>query len=575
MPGRIARLTCLIVCCFSTLLSAQDAPRIRIAAASDARLREDLQALVELAPANLKKQWKLLDETLEGFEEGVDLKRPIVLDLVFNAEELGYAPVVPITDLKDFISNLKGYGYLTAGPDPAGLYTITEKPPVGKKKTAAPPRPPMYMRVAHNYAFISTSKSDLPANVPNPVAATADLLKGPVDVAALLTNTPDSVAAHRKTFQALRKQLEAAIQFKRGEAEADFEFRKLSSTQMFDEAERFLVETQKLLVQWTTDSAKSLGSGSLELTALPKSDLEASIRLLVNKPSRFANVKLHPQGVVQVRVNFALDPMRTAHGKEMYAKLLPVMKNWVDARPALNANEKAAGHAAFTMLFEMLNEGLELHNVDLILDLHAAPGGKQTGVCGIRVLDGTKAVTAFSQFPKIRDTWKFDKNVAEHAGVALHTLKVAAHRKSTFEAAFGGEAIIHIGTSKDFVFAAAGENSLAELKALIDAAMLPVPEKADQTFADGLIKFGPVVEILHAFRQSQPAADKNDKDAVAMEKQLAKMRKYANEAFGSGDDLLTARLVRDGDTVRGEMKASPGCLKFVGTMIADFVAENF
>ena len=74
MPGRIARLTCLIVCCFSTLLSAQDAPRIRIAAASDARLREDLQALVELAPANLKKQWKLLDETLEGFEEGVGVE---------------------------------------------------------------------------------------------------------------------------------------------------------------------------------------------------------------------------------------------------------------------------------------------------------------------------------------------------------------------------------------------------------------------------------------------------------------------------------------------------------------------
>lgn len=581
MPARFSLAVFLAAACLSPLSASAQAPapatRITVVGASDQRLRDDFQYLIKLAPANLQKQWKELDGFLESFEDGVDKTKPIGVQFILGGEEMGYMPIIPFTALEgkgaNFIGNVNGFGF-KAVKGAGDLWTLNPVVAKGKKAAAAPPPPKMYLREGPGkYAVVSRDAADLPAKMPDYTVPWKDLLKGDRDVVMHMGGDADTMPARRKSFQTLRKQLEAAIKFKRGESEAAFELRKVGAEQSFNESERFLVDTKDLLIAWTTDAAKNAGLGELSLTAHPGTDLAASIALLTQTPSYFANVPFQPKGTLQARINFAIDPMRSKHAKDFYAALLPVVKADIDARPALDDQNKAAGKAAVDVLFEMLNDAIALKVADIFLDAHASADGKNTLVGGLRAADGTKAVAAFKHFPNIRPGWKFEENVSEHAGVTLHKLTIAPHRAAVVQALCGGDPILLIGTSKEAVWFAAGQDAEKELKAAIDAVQKPAPEKADPAFLHLDVRLHALVDVLDAYRGSFPAGtSKEDKEA---EKQRTKWRKYGKDAFADGDDQLIGRLTHEGDDVKGEFKVNLGALKFVGTMIADTVAEMF
>lgn len=581
MPVRFSLAVLLSTVLLSPAVISAQGPaastRISIVGASDQRLRDDFEYLVKLGPANLHKYWKDLSDTLESFEDGVDKARPIGVEFIFGGEQLGYMPVVPFITLEGrgatFANNVNGFGYKSV-KDANGLYTLT--PIVGRNKKAAAGPPPvtMYMReAAGKYAVISTDKADLPAKMPDPSLAWAKFLNGPRDVVAHMEGDAASMPARRKSFQELRKQLEAAIKFKRGESEADFALRKLSAEQSFNESERFLIDTKELMIAWTTDAEKGVGLGELLLTANPGTSLAESIALLTQQPSYFANVPFQPKGTLQARINFAIDPMRSKHAKDFYPVMVPVVKAGVDARPALDDKNKTAGKAAVDVLFEMLTDAIPLKNVDIFIDAHASADGKNTLVGGLRTADGTKAMNALKEFPNIRPGWKWSENTGEHKGVALHELTVAPHRAAVIAALCGGGPTVHIGTSKDAVWFAAGQNAVTELKAAIDATQQPAPAKAAPEFLYVDIRLQAVVDVLDAYRGSFPPG--TSKQDQLDEKQRTKWRQYGKQAFADGDDQLTGKLIHDGADVKGDFKVNLGALKFVGTMIADFVADNF
>ncbi len=581
MPARFPLAVLLSTALLSPSFSFAQAPaaatRVTIVASSDQAIRDDLQYLVKLGPMALHKQWKDLSDTLESFEDGVDLKRPIGVQFILGGEEMGYMPIVPFTTLDGkgttFVKNVTGFGY-RANKLPDGMWEFDPIQGRGKKAAAAPPAKKLYLREGPGkYAVVSGDKADLPAKMPDYTVPWGNLLTGNRDIVAHLGGDAASMPTRRKSFQTLRKQLEAAIQFKRGEAEADFELRKLGARQSYNESERFLIDTKDLVIAWTTDAKKHVGVGELALSAHPNTDLANSIGLLTQQHSYFANIAFKEKGTLQVRVNFAIDPMRSAHAKEFYPVLLPVIKAAVDARPALDANNKVAGKAAVDVLFEMLTDAIPLKNVDLFIDAHPSADGKNTLVGGIRTADGTKAIEALKQFPNIRPGWKWAENVDEHQGVKLHTLTVAPHRAAVVQSLCGGDAVVQIGTSKDAVWFAAGQDAVVELKAAIDAVQKPVEGKVDPTFVHVDVRLHALVNMLDAYRGSFPPG--TSKQELLDEKQRTKWRKYAKDAFADGDDLLSARLVHQSDDVKGDFNVSLGALKFVGTMIADTVAENF
>lgn len=581
MPARFPLAVVLSMACLapSVLFAQAPAPatRITIVGSSDQAIRDDLQYLVKLAPTALHKQWKTLDETLQSFEDGVDLKRPIGVQFILGGEEMGYMPIIPFNTLEGkgavFVNNVNGFGFKGA-KNAAGMWVFAPVVSRSKKAAAGPPPKTMYMREGPNkYAVLSTDQADLPAKMPDYTAPWKNWLVGNRDIVMHLGGDASSMPARRKSFQTLRKQLEAAIKFKRGETEADYELRKVGAEQSFNESERFLIDTQDLVIAWTTDSEKNAGIGELSLAAHPGTDLAKSIDLLTTNHSYFANVAFHDKGTFQVRTNFAIDPMRSKHAKEFYPLVVPVVKASIDQRPALDEKNKAAAKAAVDVLYKMLDEAILLKVLDLFIDAHASADGKNTLIGGIRAADGNKAVDALKQFPNIRPGWKWTENVDEHQGVKLHSLTVAPHRAAVVQALCGGEPIIHFGTSKDAVWFAAGQNAVQELKAAIDAVQKPVEGAVDPTFLQMDVRLHVVTDVLDAYRGSFPPG--TSKEEIRDEKQRAQWRKYGIDAFAEGKDQLTAKLVHQGSDVQGDFNAGHGALKFVGTMLADFIKENF
>lgn len=556
--------------------------RITIGAAGSDRLQADLKSLIDKAPPSLRKQWDTLKGVLDSFAEGVDKKKQVRLDLLLGGKELRYVAAIPYEKWDGrggFQQNIQAFGFKLIGPDASGIYTVEQARAGGrntksKKPASGPPPKPFFLRLASNHALISSDKALLPANLPDPSLPLKELLVGETDIVADLQNDAQSMEAKRKNFQEFRKQLEAGIEFKRGEAQADFDLRKLALQQNLNEAERFLIESERLNIRWTTDIAKKKGLGELLLTGLAGTDLAGSIELLVNQPSYFANVKLAPKPVLQARVNFAIDPMRSRHAADLYEKLLPVLQAAMDTRPNLNASGKAAAKQALGMLFVMLNDAIPLQVLDSHVDVHMTADGKHAGIVGIRAADGTKATEILQLFPKIREGWKVETAVAEHRGVTIHAVTVAPHRQEEFGSVFGGEPVVYVGVSKDAVWGAAGAGGLEQLKSAIDDVSQPAPAKAAPEFLTLELHFGPWVRFLDVLRSKQAPLKSTDKAELEQEKQRNRTRKYALETFSGDNGTLKAILRRDGAEVRGEMEIDDPVLQFLGTMIADFTAEN-
>ena len=558
--------------------------RITLGVASSDRLQDDLKFLVELAPAPLDKQWKTLKDVLDSFVEGVDTTQPAQMEINFGAQELSYVAGVPVAKLTGrggFVPNVQAFGFKVTGPDPVtGLYTAEQQraaprgPRAKRAEQPAAPVKPFFMKDVKGYMLMASNKAQLPASAGNPAAALKAMFPGEVDLVAALVNDAAGMAAKQKNFQSLRKQLEAGVEFHRGETQEAFNLRKLALQQHLAEAERFLTESSELKADWSTDASAKQGLGHLLLKALPGTSLAASIEQLVQTSSQFANVKFGTGASLQLRVNFAVDELRAKHAAEFYDAMLPVLQQQMDTRPNLNAGGKAAAKEALGKLFKMLHASIPLKVLDTIIDVHASTDGKNVGICAIKTADGTQATEILQLLPKIRDGWKVETGIATQGDITIHAVTVAPHRLEEFQSVFGGEPMVYIGVSKDAVWGAAGTGALDLLKAAIDQAAQPAPAQVAPEFLALEMRFEPWVKLLDVMRGNETPSTTTDEKEREAEKQRTRTRKHALASFAPGDDILKATLLKKSDTVAGEMEIQTGILRFLGTMIADFTAEN-
>lgn len=558
---------------------------ISLGVSSYDQTKAGLKLLVkDLPPANLRKQWENLEAVLDSFAQGVETTKPIQVDLILAKDSAHYVAMIPVAKLVGrggFIDNVQEFSFTVSKPDASGIYTLEQKKAsprrAGGKKPVTPTGPPpkpYYMKHEFGYAFFAGDKAALQGKLVDPSPAMLQVLGPKVDVVALLQNDVATQEAKRKSFQELRKQWEAAIAFTRGETQAEFDLRKLSLTQNLNEAERFLIEADQLRFEWTTDTQVKRGIGALRLTGLTGSELLKSIQLINAKPSYFANVTFGEKAALQLRVNFPLDDLRTKHATDLYPATLAVLQEDMETRPNLTEAGKVKAKEALAKLFAMLNEAIPLQSLDTIIDVHATPDSKHGMVCGIRSADGTKATEILAMLPEIREGWKFEANTEEHAGVSIHKMQIAPHRMDEFTSLFGGEAIFYIGTSKDAVWGACGVDALTKLKAAIDQVGTPASENASPEFLSLEMRLEPWVKMIDLLRSKQPPSNSTDETEIELEKQRNKVRKYALSTFADCDSVLTAKLSKTGDEVTGSFDVSECLLKFVGTMIADYSAEN-
>jgi hypothetical protein len=566
--------------------SAQPEARFQVAHTGVDTLKKDLKYLVELSPTPaLKKQWEnTLEPLIDSFAEGFDPAKPIRVDVIFG-KEISFEMHFPVSLFdkggKGFVPNIKGMGF---DVKPVGantnLYTVVEAGAGANKK-------PYYMRHVNGYASIAAAQAAVPANMPDPITDNAKgvqpLLEKGYGVIGSMKNSAAAadVAARRANFQALRKQLEAGLAFKRNEDKNEFALRKLTLIQNLAEAERFVVETDELLFGWTTTIAakEAVGKGRAEfsISALPDTDLFKSSSVLATKPSYFANVTLKPDAVVSGKINFGIDPLRVEHLKEFYKTVRPVLEARIDKRETLKeADQKAAAKKAANLLIDMADEGLPLAKADLFMDLHSAGGGKHTLICGTVTTNGHNAVEIIKLLPKI-NAGRAVKLDIEKIGddIRLHSVTVPDRRKEAFQTLFPGEDTIYVATSKDAVWGAIGVNAVAELKAAIQQAAAPAPNMVDPRVMYFTAHAARLVELLDIVRPEPQKIDeklsKQEQERLkTREKDLEKIRKLAIEATANCDALFSGEVRKTGSRVEGSLDVSECVLKFVGAVTADF-----
>ena len=550
--------------------------RIKVVQPGAKFLKSDLKGIVSLTTnKGLQKEWKNLEDTIDSFLVGIDPNQPIRIDFTIGADASGNPgianlpcfPILKMDGKNGFLENIDTLGYKAKKKPPQkDFYEITQP----GNKTAKP----MFVRHVHKYAMIGQNEKDVPATLPDPVLAVKHLLTPGVDLAAEMKNEASGAAQRKKEFEGLRKELEAAIKFKRNEDKAEFELRKLGATQMFEEAERFVVESELFTLAWTTaDGAKS-GTGDLKLTALPETSLLDSIRILSASPSYFANVQLHPKPVLTGKWLFPLDPLRKEQAKARHPVFRAATKVKLDKREALTDSGKTAAKQALDKLVDIFDASLDI-GFDGFVDTYQDDHGKHTGVIAMRCGKAKLADDIVELLPKIRDDWKVKLNSVTHADVTIHELTVPPRRKKEFESLFSGNPVLYVGTSDKAVWAACGKDALQDLKDAIDQQAKPAPEQPDPDFASGTMQFGLWLKLLDVLRANEPKDNaKKTKQEIQQDKERDRLRQLAIEAFEKGDDVLTAKLTREGDDVVGKLTITEGVFRFIGSAIADFSKTN-
>jgi hypothetical protein len=548
-------------------------PQVTIVVSSVDALRADMKYLVQAAPTDaLKKEWKNLDETIESFLQGVGSTLPIGFEIQFGADGTTYQLAVPVTALKGangFLENVKALGY-NIKEDKDGFYTLQQ---AGGGKT---PPPPAFLKGAGaKYVYIGEGLKRPGVKLDDPELRLQSLVTPPTDLAVVMANDVAGLDGRRTSFAETRKQLEAGIKFKRGEDEATFKLRELATKQQLAELERFVVEAEQLVVNWSTDDAAGVGHGTFLLKAIADTDLAKSVQLLGQKPSRFAGVKLQPNPVLSGKVNFAIDPMRAQNIEDFLIALEPVALADADQRPHLTADGKAAAKSAITQALAIVKAGRSMGVFDGFIDLHAAATPGEHGlIAAVRTVNGLAASDIFALIPKIRGDWSFAAGKHSYGGVTVHELGIPERRQTEFQDVFGKScpAVIYVGVAEDAIWLAAGPEILPKLEAAIEQAA--TPGEASSTVLTGTIKLGPLVQVLDAQRNRNPLPAGKPKAEVDQRKQADRLRKLAIEAFKTDEDTLVYSLGRDGENVVGDFRVGKAVLKFIGGAIADFSKEN-
>ena len=553
-------------------LHAQSEARIKVVSPGVDRLKEDINYLVGLSPnpALRNQAAKVLLPLIDSFAQGLDSTKPMRVDLVFGKPELGYEMHFPLTKLvgkNGFLENLAGFGYKNKQLAP-GLYSLSQ----GAKNAV---RIVGYLREANKHASIAPTQAVIPANLPNPITPDlqAYLAKG-YDVAAELKNDPKDkagMAARLANFKALRKQLEAGLTFKRDEDKSAYELRKLSAVHNLNEAERFLVETELLTINWVTDVVGKKGRGELSFSALPGTGLQASANLLAAKPSYFANVKPPAKPAATGRLNFAIDPLRAGHLKEFYKAFRPVLSKRLEGLESLKeAEQKAAAKQAGDLIIDMLDAGIAVGAVDGFVDLTEVAGGQHTLLFGIRAANGKVADQILGLFPKIWPGYQIKFNMAAVGEASLHELTVPNNRLPRFQKFFPGETHVYMATSKEAFWLAIGNNAQADLTVAINQAAGPAPAMADPMIASFSADMSKLVGLVEAL-QPEPVESKGPK--TPEQKKHEKIRNLAEQAVAGCEPWLMSELKRNGNTIEGTLDVTECALKFVGTLIADFAKD--
>jgi hypothetical protein len=397
------------------------------------------------------------------------------------------------------------------------------------------------------------------------------------DIVVELKNAAAGMDGRRASFQELRKQFESMIKYRRNENEDAKKLKKLALTNQLDEAERFLVETEHLLVTWSlpSNTPNPVGRGDILFVPLPGTELQKSLEGFATKSSYFANIEKPANPIVFGKLNVFVDPQRVGRAKEFYKASRPAVEDEITNRPDEKPEQKAAAKAAVNKFMDIMDKGCDLGIIDMFASAYAVAPGKNVLTCGIRADNGKEVDEILKLLSQLKSGWKLKTEVIEHGGVAIQEVAVPEGQLANFQKFFAGQSSIFVGTSKDAVWGAAGEDAVNHLKKAIDQAAKPAPETIDPVVVAYELQPDKLTNLLDAVKLNIPESSalsaEQIKERERAQKELEKYRKLANDAMNGCSALMKGELKRTGNKMEGYLEINECVLKYIGSMIADGV----
>ncbi len=585
---RIVRKIALVLCGMLGLIGgaaiAQQAPpahatQLHAALNSTNELMADLKFLCELAGPQGVKGWKLLEPFLEETFAGTDPARPVVVDVLFNANGSDIRAHFPLlVDPKKplgtkFLTNLAGIGIpnkrLTAGFYQLGGGADPMKGAAfnGFLRLLNPPI---------TYASIATDRNLVPANLPDPTkgAVVAALLAKKYDVGLMMKNPKQAEAdqkARRADSQKAKENLLAGLKKKPEDTPEAFAVQKALLEHNLGELERFIAESDELTLGWITDAPKKDARLDFELAAIHGTGLDASAKLLGQKPGMFSSVPRSPDAILSGRLHFPLDEFR----QSSLVSSLPLYRAVADADIAASttksAEQKEAMKLASKLFFDMVDAEVKVGVIDGLIEMSQANGEKSNLVFGIKAKDGQALKAILELIPKMNADYKLQLDVEKAGDYEIHSIQIPENHED-FEMIFGKGAPVFVATGPNAWWVAVGTKSKDQLKLALGAAGQGNAAQANN-FLTLFGRVGPWVEYIDIRRtrlDAVPSDVKLTEADLKDRKDRAALRKVALDTFKSGKGTFETKLDAKDGKVTGSTRFDDGILLFIGTAISDF-----
>jgi hypothetical protein len=531
------------------------APSVTVVVAGADEILADVKYLLMLTDTNEQKQWKVLKDYLEVFLIGVDPKLPTRVDMVFDEKANRTVWTIPVSNFDQFRKN-----------NIAAILTPRIKNIGGgwwKLGSGKPADFNGYMLYAPPYALIGETQDDIKRVPADPRPSAAPFLARhfalAVDVQNKLTDSA-AMAKRHDLFKTTRKQTLSALKKETGETPADFDLRKKATEIEMDELEWFFTESEHALVGVTIDTKKELGRTDIELTPIANTALAKNVAELCTKPSLFANVERSKQPTLAFSVNHPLGDVRKKAAVAMSSLIRDRLKARVDSDEKRTAEQKGAAKQMIDKAYAMVESGINAGNADGFIDVHPGASGKNIFLAGTRTADGTKLDEIINMMPKAYEGATVKLNVAEESGVKIHSIEFAKG-KHPYWSDFIGADLLYVGSSKDTLWAAAGEGSLDTLKTAIKKTKQPAAAGSEKApWLELIVRLKPWIDESLSQPPKKKGADHYPKLIQA--------------ALQSGDDQLSVRMTREGNKIVGVAEIQKGILRAAGKIASDFSREN-
>jgi len=442
---------------------ASDKPMLVVAISSVKELADDVAFLAKLAEIpGIDEQLPLM---LELFGQGLDMTKPI--GAVIKAKGLSIEAIafIPVTNFQLALQLVEG----TLGPaQDAGDGVFQLDTPLAT----------VFMKSAGGYAYIAQAKEQLLSLPADPVKMLGGLEKKyDFAIQANLQAIPELYLTLVETQ--LQTGIELGLQPLPGESDEQYELRRQIAKQQMDQLIKAIHEIDTLTMGLSIDRPGKNVHLDFSVTAVEGTDLARQSALLQDMETAFSGF-LPDNAAIRMNVVQHLAQEDIAPVELMLQTLVTNATAELDNDETLTTAQREALKGALTDTIAVLVDTLKGEKIDGAASV-TFTGSQMVAIGGFKVVNGKKLDSALKtvlQLAMEEDELggvveiKFD--AAQHKGTNFHTLSIPLPEyPEEPQKIFGPTVEVVIGISDTGAYVGVGQNSLAAVKAAIDASSEP------------------------------------------------------------------------------------------------------